>query len=210
MPHNIIEEFDGENWAVGKDFKSMIPDTADITLEDVKNAIISIRVSGSYSAFPLEFESDDLQLSYSLQRVCYQAGKNHNYFNVIPVTLLDIYVAAVRLSLQAEGNGRLWPPPGVPGARPGRYPGRYPGRRSKPCCDCCGCDCHSKVVPRVVPPPGWNLSRARPPIRADIVDAVSVSRRRSRFGWLSKLCFWRRKSSDLESVSSSASSTIVD
>ena len=195
-----------------RDFESMIPNTSAITLGDLKNAIASIKTFSPYPKWP-ELESDDVKLSVGLQMICHMIGqKNTNYFQELPVTLAEIYVVAVRLSIQSEnyaiGNAIPLRMPVVP--PPGWLP---PKQAKKLCCGGCSCSCHNNTTTKptvLVPPrrPGRRpLSRS-----SSITSSVTDSgKRKGRFGWLNKLCFWRKKPvKDDVSIMSSGSSTIVD
>ncbi|KID87821.1 hypothetical protein MGU_05059 [Metarhizium guizhouense ARSEF 977] len=205
MPKDAIREFDTEAHVAGADFRSMMPDAADISLRDVGSALASIKMPGGYPLFTPEFDSDEAQLSYSLQRLCHMAGRKNLYLDAVPVGLVDVYVLAVRLSLYVEADGarKTTRPPLCP------RPAPVPARPAKPCCDCCGCYCHNnKVVPVPVPPPPQRRRWSRGGSEASSVSEREVPRKRR--GWLARLCFWRRSVGDYESITSRGSSTIVD
>ncbi|KAG8418294.1 hypothetical protein J3458_005715 [Metarhizium acridum] len=175
MPKDAIKEFEAGASVAGADFKSMIPDASGISLQDVQNALDSVRIHGGCPPLAPEVDNDDLRLSYSLQRLCHMAGRKNLYLGAVPVGLVDVYVLAVRLSLHAEVDGHTTatrPPGSWPRFSP--LPARPP---AKPCCDCCGCYCHSNVVP--VPPRQrrrWNRRSSS----ASSASETSVPRKRPR------------------------------
>ncbi|EFZ01805.1 hypothetical protein X797_004421 [Metarhizium robertsii] len=205
MPKDAIREFDTESHVAGADFRSMMPNAAEISLQDVGNALASIKMPGGRIPFAPEFDDADLSLSYVLQRLCHMAGRKNLYLDAVPVGLVDVYVLAVRLSLYVEAGGArkttrppLWPRPAAP----------VPARPAKPCCDCCGCYCHNNKVVAMPPPPGRRWTRTRGGSEASSASEREVPRKRR--GWLARLCFWRRSVGDYESITSRGSSTIVD
>lgn len=217
IPRDTVNELEADASTAGKDLVSMIRDSSEITLADVTSAVHSIK--GVKKLDPDDkFDSDDAQLSYCLQVLCNVIGENQSLLGCIPMTIVDIYATAVRVSIQFEKNGR-WGPH-LPGMRPPLVPARCGTKPAKPCCGCCSCFCHNNRPGGItVPPParrGHVPARRAPRCRERSTSSERSERfvreKPSRFGWFRKLCFWKRDAvKDDESISSSdGSRTIVD
>lgn len=198
--------------------RRLLPNPEEITLDSVKYAIESIKTPSQameLHEWP-KCANDDDMLSIVVQTLCHIAGKRYSSFDDIPLTKADIYVCAVHLSLSAEASARPLPPGVVPLPPPAPLPLPVPPppsfirrKPAKSCCGCCSCYCHTP--PRNPIEIRRRRARSERTVSTDSYTDVR-DRKKTRFGWLSKLFFWRKPKPDRRgrSLSSSSSGTIYD
>ncbi len=162
-------------------------DQSRITLDAIKETVDVCTRVYRYPAWP-KCATDEEMFIVLLQRLAHVMGKRHEVWDEVPTTLLDLYTAAAALSFDCEAT------PYRGGPQPGWS--NIPGVRSKTCCNCCSCHCHS-------------ASGVRAPPRGITVFPVQKKKKSQ---WFKKLFFWRRKNKHgfRDDSSSSSFSTLAD
>jgi hypothetical protein len=164
-------------------------DTESITMEAIKDSIDRCKEYFKYPAWP-KYTTDESEFRIVLQRLAHIQGRNRMLWKQVPTTTADLYAAAADCLFDYEATRYSFMPPGW------RNNLQSNGRKTKGCCGCCACHCHSKSVEKRVP---------------SGVRIYGMPKKRFSFHWLKKLMFWRRdRGNDRDDRSSTISTTLAD
>lgn len=167
-------------------------DQSRITLQGIKGIVDTCTPLYKFGEWP-KCATDDEMFSVILQRLSHVMGQKNEFWEDIPITLLDLYVAAAEFSFKCETPTvqRTMPPPGWDMIARPRGMNRY-----KVCCGCCACQCHSPT-----------------PLNAHKRGFGNSPAGMKTPSWLKKILFWRRKNRHCHlnhASSSSSDGTLAD
>lgn len=172
---------------------NLFPTQASPSLEKLKTVVFSIPYPQGCLAQPQYREDvEDEAISVMLQRVCHVAGRRGYKFLNIPRDRMQLWNAAVLVSIELEVPRSCRPPP--PGFPSPPWPSRP--QQKLACCGCCSCACHRSFKNKTDKSEG-SVSDA------SCREKQSLVKKLLQFAWLRKLVCWRKKK-DWDSDSSSS------